>query len=59
VQNLYLNISTKGALSWVFLHALNRKQHKMGLGPFLTFGVSAKRKQAFDRAAPYARRVPR
>lgn len=39
-QNLYLNISAKGAKSWVFLYALNGKQREMGLGSFLTFGVA-------------------
>jgi len=45
-QNLYLNISAKGAKSWVFLYALSGKQREMGLGPFLTFGVAAARKIA-------------
>ncbi|MEY4249694.1 MAG: hypothetical protein RJA87_1327 [Pseudomonadota bacterium] len=45
-QNLYLNISAKGAKSWVFLYALNGKQREMGLGPFPTFGISDIRKVA-------------
>ena len=49
-QNLYLNISEKGAKSWVFLNAINGKQGEMGLRPFLKFGVSIARMQAFDRA---------
>jgi integrase len=42
-QNLYLNISAKGAKSWVFLYALAGKQREMGLGPLSTFGIAAAR----------------
>ena len=45
-QNLYLNISAKGAKSWVFLYTLAGKQREMGLGSFLTFGVGDIRKIA-------------
>jgi len=45
-QNLYLNISAKGAKSWVFLYALSGKQREMGLGPLSTFGIAAARKIA-------------